>query len=500
MRIRVVGDSIFANLMSQPRLTGGAILQQLVQQKTISPQGLSWLTLAVDPWHDNAVTGFEGLPDQGIGKSVTFQVVQEYSISKNNSPNPLPAGNWACRIGNFPFLQDQVVSAGNYYGQIVTQTNSTTSLLKAVQVSYAQDGVDFPDCAVNGLANNAQGISLPSSYTKGIVKLCGMGIEVINTTGELYKQGLMSCARMVQPELHQYTGYISFSTPPNLSCIQNLVPVRTLPKNLAELALYPGFMQEEAKHGYYAPVLLKPGKENNFPTPCSVLLMDDDPSAGKFPVASPIPCFTNQVSAQSVPGNTTVFYTSLDHPIFVGVDSNVVFFTGLSDQTTLTLRVRYILERFPSDAEEEILVIATPSASYDPTVLELYSKAVQALPAGCRFTDNPSGEWWKNMLTEIGKVASPLLKMLPHPLAQGLARAVDAGTLLLGEGDENRRLANEARKANQAKRKAEAAANQANQIAKAAKPITSNNRGVIAGTNAQNKKKNKKKPKRSKQD
>lgn len=123
--------------MTQPRLTGAAILQKLVEQKTISPAGLSWLTLAVDPWHDNSVQDFKGLPDQGIGKSVTFQVVQEYSISKNNSPGVLPAGNWSCRIGNFPFLQDQLVSPGSYYGQIMSQTNTVTQLLKAVQVSYA---------------------------------------------------------------------------------------------------------------------------------------------------------------------------------------------------------------------------------------------------------------------------------------------------------------------------------------------------------------------------
>lgn len=493
MRIRVVGSSICLT-MTQPRLTGGAILQKLVEQKTISPAGLSWLTLAVDPWHDNAVTGFSGLPDQGIGKSVTFQVVQEYSISKGNAPGGLPAGNWSCRIGNFPFLQDQIVATGNYYGSVVTQDNLTSQLLKGVQVNYAADGVDFADVATNG-TGNAQGTALPVEYTKGIVKLCGMGIEVINTTSQLNKQGLMSCARMVQPELNAFAGYLSYSNPANQYAVQNMTPVRTLPKNLTELALYPGFMQDEAQFGYYAPVLLKFGQERHYPIPSSVLLLDDDPAAGKFDPTLPIKAYTTRVLPVSVPGNTTVFYTSNEHPLFVGVDSNVVMFTGLSDETTLTLRVRYIMERFPSDAEGQILVIATPSATYDPAVLQLYSQAVQQLPAGCRFTDNPSGEWWKSMLTEIGKVASPLLKMLPHPLAQGLARAVDAGTLMLGEGDENRRLASEVRKAQQAKRQLEAASKQAKQIAGPAKPIVSNNKGSVpaVGAPAKKKKRNKNK-------
>ncbi len=149
------------------------------------------------------------------------------------------------------------------------------------------------------------------------------------------------------------------------------------------------------------------------------------------------------------------------------------------------------MERFPSDAEGQILVIATPAAPYDPEVLRIYSQAAMALPAGARFTDNPSGEWWKNMLSEIGKVASPLLKLLPHPLAQGLGRAVDAGVMMLGEGDENRRLANEVRKANVAKRQAEQASRQ-NKIAAPAKPIGSNNQGNIPSSGGKAKKKKKK--------
>lgn len=476
-------------------MTGGQILQKLVEQKTITPEGRAWLTLAVDPWHDNPVTDFQGLPDQGVGKSVTFQVTQEYSIAKNNAPATLPAGNWSVRIGNFPILQDQKVCPGQFYGDVISQDNVLTPvtdrLLKSVMVNYAPDGADMADTAIN-IPLNAQGCSLPSGFTKGIVKLCAMGIEVVNTTAELQKQGLMTCARMPQPDPEVYESYVALTNPANSWASKAVTPMRTLPKNLAEMAKYPGFAQDEAKNGYYAPVLLKLNKAKHYPLPISVLLMDDDPQAGTFTPASPITCYSSQSTPLVVPGNTTSFNVNSQLPLLTDVDSNVVFFTGLSDATTLTLRVRYLLERFPSDAEEQILAIATPSAPYDPEVLQLYSKAVQMLPAGVPFTENPSGEWWKSMLTEIGKVASPLLKLLPHPLAQGGARAIDAGILMLGEDKVNKDLAAEVRKANAAKRKLTAAENKAKAVNQAVG--TANSKSTVPGNNMRKNKKKKGKP------
>jgi hypothetical protein len=427
------------------------ILNKLVEGKVLTPEGLAWLTIAVDPWHDTAVKGMNGMPDQGIGKSVTFQVVQEYQISKANSPTPLPPGNWSVRIGNFPWLTTQELKPGLFYGELVTQgPPSTAGLGVPVQVNYAQDGVDFADLAVTGTAN-AQGCSVPEEFLQGVTKVCGMGIEVINTTAILNKQGLMSCARMVQPDVESYTSYVSLSVPANAWAVKSMTPFRTLPKNLTELALYPGFAQEEAKDGYYAPVLFKFDRFSHYPAPYGTLLLDDDPHAGTFDTSNPITCYSSNLTQIVVPGNTTPFYTARQLPLYYGCDSNVVLFTGLSEETTLNLRVRWILERFPSDQEKQILVIATPSAVYDPVALEIYSRAVQMLPSGVPFTENPGGEWWKTMLAAIGKVAGPMLGMLPTPIGKALGSAVSMGVRALEDTySEETKISREKRAASRA--------------------------------------------------
>jgi hypothetical protein len=394
---------------------------------------MSWLTLAVDPWHDTPVTGLEGLPDQGIGKSVSFQVVQEVSISKNTAPVTLPAGNWKVRIGTYPKLTQEYMSTGIFRGDVISTDNTTSGILNSVQISYAPDGTDFSDLGVGGLPGAVQGMNLPLDYTKGVVKVLGIGIEVINTTAPLHKQGLMSCCRMVQPDSEPFVNYLALASPANAWCTKTITPIRTLPKNLSEMALYPGFAQEEAIEGYYAPVLLKFNRPRHYPVPCTTLLLTDDTTAGinYAPPAAGIDCYVSAVTTVTVPGNTTLFHGNRDLPLYYDADSNVVMFTGLSDETTLTARVRYICERFPSDQESQILVMATPSATYDPVALELYSRAVQKLPAGVPFTENPAGEWWQKMIASIADVAAPFL----NSFAPGLGSLASAGAHSLAKFD-----------------------------------------------------------------
>lgn len=404
-------------------------------EKKLTDAGLAWLTLAVDPWHDTTVTGLRGLPDNGVSKSVTFQVVQEYPISKNNSPVALPAGNWSCRIGNFPKLVNETLASGQYWGDVITQNNApgTGEVLIPVQVNYAQDGADFADCAVIALAN-AQGCQMPVEFTKGSVRVIAMGIEVINTTASLQKQGLVSYARMPQPEVEPYTAYVSMSTPPNAWAVKTVTPIRSLPKNKAELALYPGYAQVEALEGYYGPVLLKFNKKNSFPTTYCSLLLDDDPSGGLVDRTAPgINCRSSYLQPFTPPGTTTQFYTAGENPIFTDCDSNVVMFTGLSDQTTLDLRVRWICERFPSDQEKELLVVSTPSAPPDPLAFEIYGILAAWMPAGFMFRENPLGEMFAKIMAKIGEIVGPIVSTIPHPVARIAGPAITAGAAALGD-------------------------------------------------------------------
>jgi len=427
MKILKIMSEVQTNLGQSPHMnTARRLLERLVAGRQLTPQGLAWLVVALDPWHDTQVLGVEGIPDEAIGKSIAYPVTQEYSISKNRSPTTLPAGNWACRVSTNPILSAHTVNKGLYYGDIVTQTNTFSNLMP-VQVNYATDGQDFEDTVVSTLPGNPSGCELPLVHTKGIVRLIGLGLEIINTTAALNRQGLVSMCRMSQPDLEPFSSYVAMTTPANAWGVKTLTPVRTAPKNLSEMALYPGFAQDLAETGYYGPVLMKPARNNSFPVSISTLLLDEDPSGGAVDTANPPVCYSGHIAPFVVAGNSTSFMSSRQNPLHAPSDTNVVIFTGLSDETTLTVRARFIIERFPSDSEGELLALATPTAPYDPVALEIYSRVIRELPAGVPFGENPAGEWWAKMLGSIASIVGPMVAALPHPGFKAAGLAITTG-------------------------------------------------------------------------
>jgi hypothetical protein len=77
------------------------------------------------------------------------------------------------------------------------------------------------------------------------------------------------------------------------------------------------------------------------------------------------------------------------------------FFQGLSEETTLSISMNVFVETFPTVAEPEILVLATPSACYDPVALQIFSNALSVLPVGVPAGFNPFGEWFTDIVSTL---------------------------------------------------------------------------------------------------
>ena len=56
-----------------------SIIRQAFESHLLSEAGMNWLVLASDPWHDNKVDNFKGIPDSSVGNSVVMSVTQEIS-------------------------------------------------------------------------------------------------------------------------------------------------------------------------------------------------------------------------------------------------------------------------------------------------------------------------------------------------------------------------------------------------------------------------------------
>lgn len=390
-------------------------VETIVKQSKISPEAMKWVELALDPFHDNVIKGFSGIPDQNTGNSVVCSVVQEKSLVK---PASLGAGLWKVRICTYPIVGDVAINSG--LNQVIrgssvcdtSASNTNTGNMFAISVDYALDGNDFPDFP-NALT---EGLQLPDNFTKGPFKVAAMGVETVNTTAEIYRQGLATCARMNQPSPTPFATEVFKLANASIAFTCSHFPVRTPPRNLSEMNLLPGTCAWHAMEGAYSVVTLKDiGTVPAQITPVYPLLFADDMVAG-----------ANADYFVALPMNGSSLFGGLNTGTWrpsqlVGVvpqDMSIQMFTGLSDQTSLTLRGRWIIERYPSDIEPEIVVMATPTCPFSPKAIELYNVMVNKLPPAVMFKENPAGEWFQRVVNGIAEVAGPLLGMIPHPYAQ----------------------------------------------------------------------------------
>jgi len=112
-------------------------------------------------------------------------------------------------------------------------------------------------------------------------------------------------------------------------------------------------------------------------------------------------------------------------------DISGAMFTGLNLSDSLEIRVRWIIEKFPTMDEKVILTLATPSPKRDDVAVEAYSEITQVLPVGVPVRANSLGDWFREAAGALTKFATPILKSIPHPAAQNLALISGGASKLL---------------------------------------------------------------------
>jgi hypothetical protein len=371
------------------------------ENRGLTSDGRAWLVAACDPFHDQDLT-MAGYPDLQSASSVVQLVKKQLQVTV---PSTVTVGsNWDCNISMFPNL----VRTTNLSLSGVTPISGTgfagasavgPYYFGGVTVSAVPQGTEtYPTQALPAsLAAQWSGLDL-KDYIKGNMRVIGMAFEVVNTTAELYRQGQVTAYRM--PESTNLGSYFTlFATTPNVSTADLAIYKRLPPANLAAAQLLYGSRSWAAKEGAYS-VARQNTLSNPFvqPTYMRRFYTDQDPSNGS----------AGLWWANSIPGNSIGDGADLDLPY----DLSGAYFTGLSYQTTLTLNVRWLIERCPGPSEADLVVLATPSAKYDPIAFELYCAAIADMPPGVMLSENPLGEWFRKAMAGIAEYAPKVGRVL----------------------------------------------------------------------------------------
>jgi len=434
---------------------GKKTLQQAIESGKLSAQDIAYIKVATDPWHDTSVENFNGIPDDYSGKSITEVITATYELK---TPF-VGSGNFNARIMTFPFLGSEATIRTANFGTAGYQEVSAPSPKNNVNIATAT--IDYSlAAAFDDYPVYADQLTLPQEVLVGNVKVAGLGVELVNTTAELTKQGLLSVARVPQPlsantvnmKLYGRGGTANYYANPDL------IPVISAPTTPSELTTYPDYDQWEAREGMYA-VVRQYDAQSSSPMGWRgvVRCLDDEPVGN---ASSPyVQTVVDTSLLDWIPAATTglpeAAYVLTGGVIPAPSDSVCVMLTGLSESSTLTLKLKWYLERRVNTsipALRPLVPFVRDSPPINPLAIELVSRLWADLPMAVMFKENPAGEWWDKVLSTIGDVGPSILGMIPHPLAQAAARALPTVTKMMksgpseSEGDEIKRMQEEIRR------------------------------------------------------
>jgi hypothetical protein len=120
----------------------------------------------------------------------------------------------------------------------------------------------------------------------------------------------------------------------------------------------------------------------------------------------------------------------------VPYDVSGAVFTGHTQQQSYQITTKYLIEKIPSVADSNLVVLTQPATPHDPVALEMYARATSILPGACPVDMNPFGEWFETLMDVLGQVA-PALGGALTPLIP-IAGAVGTGLGQLATGAANR--------------------------------------------------------------
>lgn len=382
------------------------ILDKMVTSSVISDDGADWLVSAVDPFHDRDVT-LAGYPDMQSASTVVQLVKKQFLVTM---PTSITSSTWDCQVTMFPTLS-QANGTPNVLAILNNQATANTpvgNMYGGIVATACAGGQQiFPDNGTFPLVSSQLAIAgnaNPIEYIKGRYRVIGCAFEVHNTTAEIYKQGLVTCGRVpTSPVLTElYGNYVNGGA--NVVTNSPFQALRAPPGflNLAKL-LY-GSRSWEAKEGAYVV-----GRLNQTDIPlCASTAMPIGYLSADYPNNNTSQYYLAPANGQYIAtsaGTNFAFYPTTNYDKVTHFDTSFAYFTGLSTQTSLVVDCRWIIERCPTTDEFDLVVLATPSACYDPVALEMYSRALCNLPPGVPLDENPLGEWFARAMSALAQWA-----------------------------------------------------------------------------------------------
>lgn len=378
------------------RTTRENVLEAQSSMAHLSTHGRDWLIAATDPFHDYDLE-LAGYPDISSESTIVQCVKKSLTITTRGAAG---SGNWDANIVMTPFMSPMLLSTASVTDNgVLLVVNGPTTEFGGLVVSQTL-GTNVPTFPFENGANKSITSLFPDpDYMSGYSRIISMGFEVANTTAEIYRQGAVAVYESPSHSTNStyYVGETGFS---------QAIPVESFsspPAFLEEALLLQGTRQWEAREGNYNVSKLS-SIENPILTPTNT------PKIIRPAFDSADSIVNNPVMVDTIGLVASGGYSNFGGAYNKNVPYNYsgAFYTGLSEQTTLTITCRWYIERAPTFKDKQLVVLATPSPGIDMDALYLYSKVMREIPCGVMLKENGLGDFFKKVLNVIKKIAKPV--------------------------------------------------------------------------------------------
>lgn len=376
-------------------------LTDMVNKGSLTSDGRDWLTCALDPYHDFNHT-LAGYPDAAVSQTV----VSCYQYQTTVTAPAGVAGDWDAHIFTLPIAFTQNYSVYNQGVDWTTITDPNPTIAGILgPLNIISNAVGSPLVPVVPVSATQARQCLPAlgveEAASGCSRIIAMGFEVHNTTADIYKQGAVCSYRMPTAPGQNMVMFLNNAGPPATS--YGSVSGKRFPQpppTQADAMRMKTSRTWDAREGVYSTVF-QSSVDNPLVQMSNQQVLfgkDADPGVAAAAWGSPL-------AAVPGPANPTVYAPLATKT--TPFDVTGAFFTGLSNQTSLTVKLRLYVERAPGWNLPDLAPLASPSAGYDIAALELYAQAINALPAAVKVSENGAGDWWRAVTGVLKHVAAP---------------------------------------------------------------------------------------------
>lgn len=381
----------------------------------LSDPAKAWLTAVLDPFHDYQFDRIAGFPSIGSMPSVVQVLTKNYTVSK---PAGAAAGAWQCSVF-YTGLTGGALTAGTSRANDEHKTSyvhgaALAKMVGPVTVMAESSLMEMiPDYTVATMADN------PVSTSP--YRVIGVGIEVHNTTAPLYKGGVVTVA-LLPPWTRDGDDVVYYDTgaSPYADRWVRTDYLGGIPVSDAQLRAIPSSRTWDASDGVYmVPRMYETPIVNSYWEDKNNLIEFQSTGQRYFHTQPQVSVVTSMVSN----------YPAFQSHSISGFTPMMALFSGLSDQTTLTITCKTIVESFPIPSNP-LAPLATPGCPFDADAMRAYSAISAEAPYAVKVGQNAAGDFFKSII-QVARVAAPALGLIPH--VGGALRAAAPGVLDLAE-------------------------------------------------------------------